>query len=310
VGEAHPEVTVVIVNWRCAADTIACVESLTEGAPGARVVVVDNDSGDGSSERLETFAAGRTGVTVVRAPRNGGFGAGCNLGIERALADARSLAHVLLVNPDATAQPGMLDALLACAARHPDAGAVGGLILDGAGERVWYESGAWRPWTLGPSHEKAPPGRDEYETGFVTGALMLLPADLLRAGLRFDERFFLYCEDVDLSREIAARGRTLWVTRKAVLHHKSGATQPGEFAVGELKSSQLRWLARNKILLARKRLPFVQRLSCYVFAWIIRPIARVLRYGRVAWIPLYYRALIEGHRVDLAPPVSSLQSPA
>ena len=129
-------VCAVVVNYRCAAQTIACLESLAAAAPGTPVVVVENDSGDDSAARLEAFAEQHPGVTVLRSQRNGGFGAGCNLGIDRALAAHAGLSNVLLVNPDTTHEPGFLDALRDCAARHPRAGIVGGLIMDGDGRHV------------------------------------------------------------------------------------------------------------------------------------------------------------------------------
>lgn len=299
------EICAVVVNYRCAAMTVACLESLRRAAPSMRVYVVDNASGDDSEAVLTEYAREHLRVAIYMNPANDGFGAGCNRGIDIAVGIHPRLRHVLLVNPDTTHEPGFVEALRDCAARHPAAGVVGGLILEGDTDRVWYESGAWRPWTLGPSHESAPRGADdrpldEYRTGFVTGCLMLLDADLLRDGLRFDERFFLYCEDVDLCREIVARGRELWVTRRAVIRHASGGTQSEQpFVLGNLRAGQLRWITRNKVLLARKRLPFPQRVSALAIAWLLRPVAGVLRFGRVGFLPAYFRALAEGHRVPL-----------
>jgi len=286
------DVCAVVVNHRCATDTIACLESLAADAPRMPAVVVDNDSGDGSAERLEAWAKDRSGrVTVLRSPRNGGFGAGCNLGIEHALAARPALRHVLLVNPDAVATPGMTAALRDCARRNPSAGIVGGLILAGDGRTPWFENGAWKPWTLGSAHVAAPAGQGEYDTEFVTAALMLLDADLLRAGVRFDESFFLYCEDVDLCREVVARGRTLRITRRAVLVHAHGGTQrDAPKVLGEMTADQVRRITRGKLRLARKWLPWPQRWSAYVVAAVVRPLVLVLRFRRVGFLRAYYGA--------------------
>jgi GT2 family glycosyltransferase len=265
-----------------------------------RVVVVDNDSGDGSAEQIGAWAAAHGGgaAVVVPSPRNVGFGAGCNLAIERALAMEPAVRHVLLVNPDAAARPGMTAALLDCARRNPSAAIVGGLVLAGDGRTPWFENGAWKPWTLGPSHVAAPGGEEEYDTPFVTGALMLLDAALLRAGLRFDERYFLYCEDMDLCRQVLARGRTLRITRKAVLVHRHGGTQRSEPAVlGGMRRSQLRFITQNKVLLARKWLTPQQRVTAALVAWVLRPIAGILVFRSLGFLPTYFRALVEGTRV-------------
>lgn len=288
------DVAVVIVTYRCADDALACLESLERTAPGVPIVVVDNASGDGTAARVAAWAATRPRCTVVESPSNLGFGPGCNAGIDRALADHPGLRHVLLLNPDCTAEPRFLDALRACAARHPDAGIVGGKILSLDGAHVWFEHGAWRPWTLGGAHVAAPSADPEHATGFVTGALMLVDAGLLRAGLRFDPAYFLYCEDMDFCREVVARGRTLWIDRRAVVRHRGGGSQRGEAALlGGLNTLQLRYITRNKAYLARKRLPFAQRLSCAFVAWVARPVAGVLRFRRVGFLPVYFRALVE-----------------
>lgn len=287
----HDDVAAVVVHYRCLDATRTCLASLRRTAPGLRVYVVDNASADGSAEHLR----GEPGAVLVESPRNGGFGAGCNLGIERALADAPSLRHVLLVNPDTTHRDGFVDALVACAARHPDAGIVGGLILEAGTSRAWFEQGAYRPWTLAGSHVAAPAGRDEYEAPFVTGCLMLLDAALLRDGLRFDEGYFLYVEDLDLCREVVRRGRSLWITRTAVIEHDAGTTQRGSpVAIGGLRDTQLYWITRNKVRFARKRLPLPQRCCALLVATLLRPVVGVLRYGRIGFLRTYFRAVRDG----------------
>jgi GT2 family glycosyltransferase len=293
------DVVAVVVTYRCADDAVACLASLAATAPGVPVLVVDNASGDGTAERVRAWTAssGRD-VTVLELPANLGFGAGCNRGIDRALADRPGLRHVLLLNPDCVVEPGFLDELRATAGRRPEAGIVGGKILSLDGSRVWFEHGRWRPWTLGSAHVPAPTAEPEQEAGFVTGALMLVSADLLRDGLRFDERFFLYVEDLDFCREVVRRGRTLWINRRAVVRHRGAGSQPGAaLVVGNLNALQLRHITRNKVWLARKRLPWPQRLVFYAVAWVARPVAGVVRFRNVAFLTAYFRALVEGHRM-------------
>ena len=100
----RPSARVVIVNWRRAELTIRAARSITgQLGDGDALVVVDNASGDGSAERLS-----REGLTVVRSSRNLGFGAGVNLG-------ARGMSEdvLVLLNNDAVAEPGFLEAILA-----------------------------------------------------------------------------------------------------------------------------------------------------------------------------------------------------
>ncbi len=100
----RPSARVVIVNWRRAELTIRAARSITgQLGDGDALVVVDNASGDGSAERLS-----QEGLTVVRSSRNLGFGAGVNLG-------ARGMSEdvLVLLNNDAVAEPGFLEAILA-----------------------------------------------------------------------------------------------------------------------------------------------------------------------------------------------------
>ena len=281
----------VVVHYRDAAATERCVASLLAQEPALEVVVVDNASPDGSGERLRRAFADRPGVHLLHAQRNGGFGAGCNLGIDAALRRWPTLAHVLLLNPDAELDDGGLAGLLATSARHPAAGVVGCRIDDADG-RPWFENGRLPRWSLSGFHCAAP-GADEFATGFVTGACMLLRADLLRDGLRFDESYFLYCEDADLCCEVLARGRELWITHAARARHAAGGSQPGRPVLGELGAERLYWLTRGKVLFARRRLGWLERSAFVAIAALAKPLAAVLT-GRgrgIAWIGPYYRGL-------------------
>lgn len=297
----HGSCVAVVVHWTGAADTVRCVRSLRADAPGLPVVVVDNASEDGSGAAAGRALADLAGVELVRVERNGGFGAGCNRGFERALLAYPALRHVLLINPDAVVEPGAVAALVDLARRRPAAGIVGGLVLDADGRKVLFESGRFRRWTLRSCHARAPRGADEHRVGFVTGALMLVDARLLRDGLRFDERFFLYVEDLDLCREVVARGRTLWVTHRARVRHAEGGSQRGDPPVlGSLRAVQLAHLARGKGLLIRKRLRGLPWLTALMIALAVRPLVGVLVYGRIGFLRPYYRGLLDGLRAGRA----------
>jgi len=286
-------VVAVVVHYTDAASTLRCIASLRAQRPAPRIVVVDNASPDGSGTVLANSLRGSTDVVPMCSATNGGFGAGCNLGITEALSRWPDLAHVLLLNPDAELAEGSLENLVATAARHPRAGIVGCRVDDRAG-RPWFESGRWRPWTLGRSHTAPPHDSVEHRCDLVTGACMLIAADLLRRGLRFCEDYFLYCEDADLCREVIARGREVWVTRRARAIHTGGGSQPGEAVLGELSATRLYWLTRSKALLARRRLSPLQRAVFLLHAATTKPLAGVLFARSVRFLGPYLRGLRDG----------------
>jgi GT2 family glycosyltransferase len=289
--------TAVVVHYREAGPTLACLASLRAQQPPVEVVLVDNASPDGSGDELERALVGMAGVTLLRSPWNGGFGAGCNLGMAFALRSWPEAEHLLLLNPDAELTSGALAELLATAERHPDA-AIVGCRIDGPDGRPWFRNGHVPRWTLSGFHVEAP-AADEHPSEFVSGACMLLRADLLHAGLRFEESFFLYCEDADLCCEVRQRGWQVWVTQRALAHHAGGGSQPGENVLGELTAERLFWLTRAKVMFARRRLSCLQRLCFGVVAAIGKPLAGVLKFRSLRFLPAYYRGLWSGLRAPL-----------
>ncbi|MBK8095714.1 MAG: glycosyltransferase family 2 protein [Planctomycetes bacterium] len=284
----------VVVHWRGAEDTLHCIASLRTHAADTPVVVVDNASTDDSAALLQAAWRNEPLVRIERTAHNGGFGAGANAGIGAALAAWPRLRHVLLLNPDARLTPGALPAMLATAARHPEAGIVGCRILDASGQRIWFGNGRIPRWTLSGFHVAAPSGRTEHRAGFITGCTMLLDAAMLRAGLRFDEGFFLYAEDADLCARVVAAGRQLWVTQQATVHHRGGGSHDGTEVLPGQTSSQLYWLTRSKVRFARRHLTAVQRAWFWFAALLLKPVAGLLLGHGVAFVRPYLRGLRDG----------------
>jgi GT2 family glycosyltransferase len=291
---ASADVVAVVVHYRGADDTLACVQSLRAHAAGTPVVVVDNASPDGSVAALTAAFAGADDVVLLLAPANGGFGAGCNLGIDAALLRWPAAAHVLLLNPDAQLTAGALAALRATAMAR-GAGIVGCRIERPDGS-AWFANGRLPRWTLSRFHCAPPAGVDEFAADFVTGCCMLVDAALLRQGLRFDPRFFLYGEDADLCCEVAARGRTLWITQRATVVHRGGGSQRGGPVLGEQTREQLYWQTRAKVLLAWKRLSWLQRAVFLFTAAVGKPLLGLLRWPHGRWCASYCRGLLAGLR--------------
>ncbi|MBL9076923.1 MAG: glycosyltransferase family 2 protein [Planctomycetes bacterium] len=298
----------VVVHYRFAAPTQRCIDSLLTQSPPLEVLVVDNGSPDGSGAELARSNAGRERVHVVHNRDNRGFGAGCNRGFDEALRRWPGLQYVLLLNPDAELAAGALAELLATARRHPGAAVVGCRIDDDQG-RPWFQNGRVPRWTLRGFHCRAP-AATEFATEFVTGACMLLRAPVLRAGLRFDERYFLYCEDADLCCQVRALGHELWITHAARVRHTGGGSQPGTPVLGELNADRVYWLARAKVLFARYRLGPLQRAAFFALAFVGKPLAALLTQRGLRWVRPYFRGLCSGLGVRRAALSPSAPSPA
>ncbi|MBG0827433.1 glycosyltransferase family 2 protein [Planomonospora sp. ID67723] len=230
------KLSVIVVTYRSGGyigRCLAALESATKGLD-AEVVVVDNNSGDGTVDAVRETAPW---AKVVARERNGGFAEGCVAGAEAARG-----RYLVFVNPDAEVQAGALSELIACAERHPDAGIVGGRCVTDAGEsdpRSWWgRPTLWSLFCFGtglstvfPGHPRLDPesprpwSGDPDETRrvpIVTGALMLVERALWDRVGGFDTRIFMYGEDADLCLRAAAAGFRPMVTARAVFLHPGG----------------------------------------------------------------------------------------
>lgn len=233
-------IDVVIVNYRTGPLVVECLSSLdAERRSGARLraIVVDNDSRDGSAELLQATIAreGWDWTTLVRSPTNGGFGTGCNIGIEHALRDSEARG-VWLLNPDTRVMPGAVNALASFMAGTPRAGIVGTALLLGDGSPWPYafrfptvlgeleRALRWGPATrllAGHMTARRMDGRAQ-QMDWVSGASMAVRREALQQGLRFDEDYFLYYEETDFCREAKARGWQCWYAPRPTVLHVAG----------------------------------------------------------------------------------------
>jgi N-acetylglucosaminyl-diphospho-decaprenol L-rhamnosyltransferase len=235
---------VVIVNYRTA--DLAC-QSLASLAPelakrpGSQVRVVDNESGDGSAEKIARFVEDRGfghWARVTPAGRNGGFAAGNNLAL-RSLLSERGHDAFLLLNPDAWVLPGAIGALVDRLEGDPHIGIVGSRLEnpDGTLQRSAFRfpspgTEIERAISLGPVTRllstwaiSFPPSDVPHPCDWVAGASLLVRREVLEKVGLLDEGYFLYFEEVDLCWRAAQAGWTCWhEPRSRVVHLEGQAT--------------------------------------------------------------------------------------
>jgi GT2 family glycosyltransferase len=230
------DVSVVVVTYHCRDEARECLAALYERVTGVsfEVVVLDNDSGDGTVEMLRSDYPQ---ANVVALDENIGFAAGVN----RAVAETQG-DFVLLLNPDAVVHPGAVEALVGFAREHPGHGLYGGRNLNPDGT-VFLNSvrglpSLWSLFCFATMLSTAFPGsrlfdpealggwqRDSVrEVGSVIGSFLLVPRAVWAELDGFDTRFFVYGEDVDLSLRAAAAGYRPVLVPEAVITHELGAS--------------------------------------------------------------------------------------
>lgn len=285
-------IAAVTVNWRRAADTLACLDTLRVQQPTLEIFVVDNASGDDSIMRLR---AGAPDVTLICNDHNRGFSGGYNLGLCAAM--AWGAEAVLMVNNDTLLAPDMLSQMLRWLA--PDVGAVAPLIYYAdAPNVVWASGGSMSRWTLEKydplANRTAPPNLPPIvERDFLTGCAMLLPRYTLeRVGL-LDEGFWLYYEDMDFARRIRRAGLRLLLATQARLLHKVSLSSGGSDSPNERY-----WMARSSVRFFGKHANLWQRglIVPYRLGSALRTSWRLWRNGRGESLRAYWRGLRDGLR--------------
>lgn len=230
-----PTVLTVLLNWRTAEMTLRAAESAEramEGIAGG-IVVVDNDSGDGSFETMSAALKDRPRFRVVQSGRNGGFGAGNNVGIRLGLPGGVRPDYVYILNSDAFPAPDAIRLLLDYLETHPKVGIVGSYIYGSDGEphvtcfrfpSVASEfEGAARTGPISRllRHKAVAVGVPE-ATGpvdWLAGASMMLREEVIRTVGVFDETFFLYFEETDLCRRAAEAGWPTHFVKESRVEH-------------------------------------------------------------------------------------------
>jgi len=249
--------TIAIVSYNVAPLLDACLRSVQAAAgelgEPAAAIVVDNASRDGSAALVrERFPW----VQVIENAQNRGFGAACN----QALALAGEL--LLLLNPDTILEPGALPALVARLRATPRAAIVGPRLRfpDGRPQPVRRRFPALSTllvestpleWRLGfgrlmAHYRCADLPEAAMPVDWLSGACLLARAAALREVGGFDPVFFLYFEETDLCRRLAARGWQVWYEPAALVthHHSQSAGQDLMARDRAYNASKQRYLAR------------------------------------------------------------------
>ncbi|GGB55519.1 glycosyltransferase family 2 protein [Blastomonas aquatica] len=306
-----PRVAIAIVNWRNAADTIACLESLQHLAdPDVAVTVCDNGSGDGSVEKLADWAQGalaqsgrtfrvlqesdlgdaapRDYLTIIASQRNLGFAGGNNLCIRLALAD-QGIEAVWLLNNDTEVLADSLQALRARLAEDPQMGICGSTLVyhhdkttvQAVAGRYDIARGSGGEIGQGLTLATLPP-RDQVEAqmSYPPGASMLASRRFIDAVGLMEESYFLYFEEIDWTLRGKPRFTVGWAPGSVVFHKEGGSI--GTNARGRPSDLSLYYNLVNRVRVARRFQPaavplIVARLAAIGARYLLKGDSRAAR---------------------------------
>jgi N-acetylglucosaminyl-diphospho-decaprenol L-rhamnosyltransferase len=240
----NPKVLVVIVHYRTSALVTECLRSLDadmRAYGNASAVVIDNQSQDGSAARIGQAIA-REGwsdwATLVEAPVNGGFAYGNNQVIGPALKQPEPPDYFWLLNPDTTAYPGAMAALVEFMSVRPRVGLAGSAIeeqrgvlwpfafrfpsllseLDGALQLGLVTKLLSRWAILHPMDDRAAC------VDWVSGASLMVKREVFEAVGLMDQEYFLYYEETDFILHAKRAGWQCWYVPQSRVFHVAGAS--------------------------------------------------------------------------------------
>jgi hypothetical protein len=256
VRRTAPHVVVVILNWCGEEDTAACVRSaLASDYPRATVLLVDNGSPDGSGARLRDAFPD---VPYLQTGANLGYTGGNNRGFEWALAQGAD--YVVVLNNDTELDPHCLSWMVRAAESDPTIGGVAPHILVHGGDVVWYAGGDLSEARGAGLHrlDPRPASPDDASLqaiSFMTGCCFLLTRRALEAVDGFEESFFAYNEDTDLSWRLAQAGFRMVYEPRALLTHKVGdrPEEPSPFQIVQRDRNRRRFVRLRFGTAARAR---------------------------------------------------------
>jgi len=277
----HASIHVIIVNWNSGQQLADCLNSLSltrDDAVGLRVTVVDNASSDGSLDGLGSAAIP---PAVIRNSVNRGFGAACNQAAAGSDSD-----FLLFLNPDARLMPGSLAGPVDYlgAGEHEAVGIVGIRLLDENGDVARNTARAPTAWSMvgnaigldrlmpavfPPHFNSAWPHDETRVVDQVMGAFFFVRRTVFEALNGFDERFFVYYEDLDFAVRARSRGwQSVYLASAQAFHRGQGTTAAAT-------ARRTFYFCRSRILYARKHFGMVGAAAVLVATLLFEPIARL-----------------------------------
>jgi hypothetical protein len=238
------ELLTIILNYRTPEMTLAAVRAARRACRDLeswRIDVVDNDSGDGSEEKLRAAAALArwTHTDIVQTGFNGGFGFGNNYAIRRALSSNDPPQFFYILNSDAFPEPDAIEALLRLMRQRPEVGIAGSALVGADGEphlsafrfptlrtelASGFRLGALSRLLTDAEVPIRPRPTKTREVDWLAGASMMIRRSVLEDAGLFDEGFFLYFEETDLCRRARFAGWPAWYVVESRVTHVGHAS--------------------------------------------------------------------------------------
>jgi len=223
----HPLVSIILVNYNSSFLTLECIKSIfSSNYQTFKIIVVDNNSTLEDYNRItKTVNALNWDLLLFRNKMNTGFASACNIGIDLAIQNQSDF--VLLLNNDTTVTEIFLEELINFTQSRKQPCVTSSLILySEPPHNVWFSGGYISKLRASGFHLRSTNHINElgFETEFLSGCCMLLPAAVIATVGKLSEEYFLYLEDVDYCTRLKNSGIKMYVVPTSVIYHKVNAT--------------------------------------------------------------------------------------
>lgn len=244
----EPKIFVIILNYNGAKTLADCLSSLYRSEHvNFEVVVVDNDSRDGSFENARTHFSR---AHFIKNSSNVGFSKGNNVGIRFAL--EKFADYVFLLNNDTVVERDVISRLIQELEKNKTAGIANPLILNAQNNSVWFAGGKIYWMKMRTAHQTAVSSNLPYSTEYATGCAMMVSKKVFKKIGLLDERFFLYYEDADFSLRAKKVGFDILVIPDTTVHHSEQSNSKNK--------NKTYWLVRSGILFFKTHSSFPRQL--------------------------------------------------
>lgn len=221
--QSTPKTAVVIPNWNGKKDLPVCLDSLLCQTLKPTIIVVENGSVDGSAEFIEE---NYPDITLIKKSKNYGFSGGVNIGIQYAL--DHNFTYIGILNNDAEVDQTWLEQLVSTLDQNKQVGIVTSKIVSSDGSYLDSTGEFYTTWGLpfprGRSEKNTMAYDKDLEVFGASGGATLYRADLFRHIGLFDDKFFAYYEDIDISFRAQLAGWKVYFNPKAITKHQISAT--------------------------------------------------------------------------------------
>ena len=268
---SQPKVSIILVNWNGREDTANCLKSLKKlDYSNYEIIVVDNGSTDNSQNYLKTIFPN---IILIENIKNEGFGKANNIGMRWCLNNSDA-TYFFIINNDTKIRKDTLSQLIRTAASASNIGIVTPKIYFMDSENIVWFAGGYFDVKRGSArvigvHEL---DKGQYdiptEITFATGCAMLIKKSVIENIGMFDERYFVYEEDVEFSLRVIKYGYKIFYEPNAIVYHRVNASiRKSDVFSGILSPKNSRacfyyyYLVRNRL--------FTMKKHANIFRWII-----------------------------------------